>query len=161
FFSSRRRHTRFSRDWSSDVCSSDLGARQAHRADVRRGALVALSPRADRRRAAGARVSGVAHSRKPAPGTAPLYRAGAPAPGAVELSPRGGAAAERQGAPARTAAVNEQGRPKAALPVIARWRPTGVCAGDPGSPGGSTGALRRAARAWPRFPPARPAWGGG
>src|SRR5690606_15308456 len=25
-FSSRRRHTRFSRDWSSDVCSSDLGA---------------------------------------------------------------------------------------------------------------------------------------
>src|SRR5436309_11259542 len=23
FFSSRRRHTRFSRDWSSDVCSSD------------------------------------------------------------------------------------------------------------------------------------------
>src|SRR5690606_39798463 len=25
FFSSGRRHTRFSRDWSSDVCSSDLG----------------------------------------------------------------------------------------------------------------------------------------
>src|SRR5690606_39937819 len=24
FFSSRRRHTRFSRNWSSDVCSSDL-----------------------------------------------------------------------------------------------------------------------------------------
>src|SRR5690606_41017010 len=24
YFSSRRRHTRFSRDWSSDVCSSDL-----------------------------------------------------------------------------------------------------------------------------------------
>src|SRR5690606_40046051 len=24
FVSSRRRHTRFSRDWSSDVCSSDL-----------------------------------------------------------------------------------------------------------------------------------------
>src|SRR5690606_40324444 len=24
---SRRRHTRFSRDWSSDVCSSDLGRR--------------------------------------------------------------------------------------------------------------------------------------
>src|SRR5690606_40524565 len=31
-FSSRRRHTSFSRDWSSDVCSSDLG-----------GASVALS----------------------------------------------------------------------------------------------------------------------
>src|SRR5690606_39818008 len=27
FFSSRRRHTRFSRDWSSDVCSSDLGGK--------------------------------------------------------------------------------------------------------------------------------------
>src|SRR6266536_4921771 len=27
FFSSRRRHTRSTRDWSSDVCSSDLGTR--------------------------------------------------------------------------------------------------------------------------------------
>src|SRR2546422_6871206 len=27
FFSSRRRHTRCSRDWSSDVCSSDLANR--------------------------------------------------------------------------------------------------------------------------------------
>src|SRR2546427_9029157 len=26
FFSSRRRHTRFDSDWSSDVCSSDLAA---------------------------------------------------------------------------------------------------------------------------------------
>src|SRR2546422_11139130 len=29
FFSSRRRHTRCSRDWSSDVCSSDL-CREGH-----------------------------------------------------------------------------------------------------------------------------------
>src|SRR6266511_979048 len=29
FFSRRCRHTRFSRDWSSDVCSSDLNARAA------------------------------------------------------------------------------------------------------------------------------------
>src|SRR2546430_13703499 len=29
FFSSRRRHTRFDCDWSSDVCSSDLGERCA------------------------------------------------------------------------------------------------------------------------------------
>src|SRR5690606_39291327 len=29
FFSSRRRHTRFSRDWSSDVCSSDLKLNEA------------------------------------------------------------------------------------------------------------------------------------
>src|SRR5690348_18263387 len=27
FFSSRRRHTRWTGDWSSDVCSSDLGQR--------------------------------------------------------------------------------------------------------------------------------------
>src|SRR3712207_9544887 len=29
FFSSRRRHTRYWRDWSSDVCSSDLAAARA------------------------------------------------------------------------------------------------------------------------------------
>src|SRR5688500_5756406 len=31
FFSSRRRHTRLQGDWSSDVCSSDLGLVAAHR----------------------------------------------------------------------------------------------------------------------------------
>src|SRR2546422_7823181 len=31
FFSSRRRHTRCSRDWSSDVCSSDLMIRRLMR----------------------------------------------------------------------------------------------------------------------------------
>src|SRR5690606_40376824 len=31
FISSRRRHTRSSRDWSSDVCSSDLGRRRRNR----------------------------------------------------------------------------------------------------------------------------------
>src|SRR5256885_3953871 len=31
FFSSRRRHTRLQGDWSSDVCSSDLGAQPANR----------------------------------------------------------------------------------------------------------------------------------
>src|SRR6266699_140455 len=35
FFSSRRRHTRGGRDWSSDVCSSDLEpARQPHHFNV-------------------------------------------------------------------------------------------------------------------------------
>src|SRR2546422_5760925 len=54
FFSSRRRHTRCSRDWSSDVCSSDLmstgngetldslahliGVRDEHRATFKRAA---------------------------------------------------------------------------------------------------------------------------
>src|SRR6266571_5776736 len=32
FFSSRRRHTRLTCDWSSDVCSSDLAHRAAGRA---------------------------------------------------------------------------------------------------------------------------------
>src|SRR2546422_11696486 len=58
FFSSRRRHTRCSRDWSSDVCSSDLcGA--APRAVPRQsecgpervaGALLERPPRRDRER---------------------------------------------------------------------------------------------------------------
>src|SRR5437763_10935817 len=33
FFSSRRRHTRYIGDWSSDVCSSDLGTQLAVVAD--------------------------------------------------------------------------------------------------------------------------------
>src|SRR5690554_8157736 len=33
FFSSRRRHTRCGRDWSSDVCSSDLKADRGHEVD--------------------------------------------------------------------------------------------------------------------------------
>src|SRR5207247_7167684 len=36
FFSRRRRHTRSTRDWSSDVCSSDLGdLGHLHRGDAR------------------------------------------------------------------------------------------------------------------------------
>src|SRR5207253_5787182 len=46
FFSSRRRHTRWPRDWSSDVCSSDLGchawARLAPRHGERRLGELAL-----------------------------------------------------------------------------------------------------------------------
>src|SRR6266496_5744059 len=38
FFSSRRRHTRFLRDWSSDVCSSDLLSLPIHR-NASEGAL--------------------------------------------------------------------------------------------------------------------------
>src|SRR5688572_31698019 len=60
FFSSRRRHTRFDCDWSSDVCSSDLAAvavrmsarsRSARRGRERGRAAVA----ADRARRPGAR----------------------------------------------------------------------------------------------------------
>src|SRR6266481_7219934 len=39
FFSSRRRHTRWNCDWSSDVCSSDLDPVAHHLID---GALVAV-----------------------------------------------------------------------------------------------------------------------
>src|SRR5690606_41163091 len=35
-FSSRRRHTRFSRDWSSDVCSSDLAPQKPAKTPVGR-----------------------------------------------------------------------------------------------------------------------------
>src|SRR2546429_4332165 len=37
FFSSRRRHTRCSRDWSSDVCSSDLIYRAAEARSLQSG----------------------------------------------------------------------------------------------------------------------------
>src|SRR5690606_39614777 len=37
--SSRRRHTRFSRDWSSDVCSSDLAALDAGKKALQAGPL--------------------------------------------------------------------------------------------------------------------------
>src|SRR5690606_33813941 len=40
FFSSRRRHTRFSRDWSSDVCSSDYFGTDMLPGNVRRGTTV-------------------------------------------------------------------------------------------------------------------------
>src|SRR5699024_11905975 len=35
FFSSRRRHTRSKRDWSSDVCSSDLVTRTVNRGPIK------------------------------------------------------------------------------------------------------------------------------
>src|SRR5437660_8577098 len=44
FFSSRRRHTRWPRDWSSDVCSSDLRRRRG-----RRGMLTRPSQQRDAR----------------------------------------------------------------------------------------------------------------
>src|SRR3712207_8537892 len=44
FFSSRRRHTRYWRDWSSDVCSSDLPLVAARGVARRFGARTALRP---------------------------------------------------------------------------------------------------------------------
>src|SRR2546430_13248140 len=42
FFSSRRRHTRFDCDWSSDVCSSDLAGPPPVRAPIRPAAAALL-----------------------------------------------------------------------------------------------------------------------
>src|SRR5690606_40312393 len=53
FFSSRRRHTRFSRDWSSDVCSSDLGgggAETERQADSAPAAVRSATPVRKRKR---------------------------------------------------------------------------------------------------------------
>src|SRR2546429_2495390 len=48
FFSSRRRHTRCSRDWSSDVCSSDLssttGKRETAIREAARFILLRIAP---------------------------------------------------------------------------------------------------------------------
>src|SRR2546430_14693721 len=45
FFSSRRRHTRFDCDWSSDVCSSDLYRVQEDLIWLAKAALVLGNPR--------------------------------------------------------------------------------------------------------------------
>src|SRR5699024_11346209 len=50
FFSSRRRHTRSKRDWSSDVCSSDLTGGEALGVDV--GELLELERSLHRHRIA-------------------------------------------------------------------------------------------------------------
>src|SRR6266853_5890598 len=42
FFSSRRRHTRFDCDWSSDVCSSDLGEPARRRVSAQPWLLLAF-----------------------------------------------------------------------------------------------------------------------
>src|SRR5688572_32058054 len=49
FFSSRRRHTRFDCDWSSDVCSSDLdfGRQHASPRDLLNRWIVPLESRID------------------------------------------------------------------------------------------------------------------
>src|SRR5690606_39538255 len=43
-FSSSRRHTRFSRDWSSDVCSSDLDMIASRRTFLTAAAAMAVTP---------------------------------------------------------------------------------------------------------------------
>src|SRR5207249_5826160 len=58
FFSSRRRHTRSKRDWSSDVCSSDLGNTTCLRDVVRRQVVFPGLPRVRRHAGGGLGISG-------------------------------------------------------------------------------------------------------
>src|SRR5690625_7929751 len=60
FFSSRRRHTRWPRDWSSDVCSSDLLLAEALRADPVQGATATVEQLAVRDGAGGVVGHGLA-----------------------------------------------------------------------------------------------------
>src|SRR6266403_2739656 len=59
FFSSRRRHTRSLRDWSSDVCSSDLHGRGEARTALARQRIV-LERRQHGRRGDGLEIRGSA-----------------------------------------------------------------------------------------------------
>src|SRR3989475_4652018 len=76
FFSSRRRHTRFDCDWSSDVCSSDLrrGCARATGRRRRRGSCPRLPPPESRLEQRGIDVTATHHEHR---GGARLQRAGA------------------------------------------------------------------------------------
>src|SRR5215208_5849726 len=69
FVSSRRRHTRWPRDWSSDVCSSDLqgaqgrGRDRVRRGAPRRGGAAEADGREDRPARRGAEGQGSRHPR--------------------------------------------------------------------------------------------------
>src|SRR2546422_3379745 len=65
FFSSRRRHTRCSRDWSSDVCSSDLR--------VAPEVIAAALPGPGRDRLAAGAVLAVTTGQQPGLFTGPLF----------------------------------------------------------------------------------------
>src|SRR5207249_8574454 len=57
FFSSRRRHTRSKRDWSSDVCSSDLAAFAAGPVQAQRGSVTGqVTDKSNREAVTGASV---------------------------------------------------------------------------------------------------------
>src|SRR2546422_5503419 len=69
FFSSRRRHTRCSRDWSSDVCSSDLSRFSAKKAyttgrSLARGSRAHSQPKAGTRASIAAKVPVNSQDRK-------------------------------------------------------------------------------------------------
>src|SRR5690606_40507309 len=75
-FSSRRRHTRFSRDWSSDVCSSDLRSSRVVVLVSGGGSNLAALLAAHDDPAYGARVVGVVSDRPDAGGLRVAQEAG-------------------------------------------------------------------------------------
>src|SRR5690606_30177314 len=133
--SSRRRHTRFSRDWSSDVCSSDLGHRFGGPTGAHRGGGGAAG------RALPRHAGGRAGARRG--GGLPGYRAEEQR--AVSCLRRGGRGraphAERAGADPsaqRTHTADEGARLRGGVPLRARLRRGDRRAAAPaGQPGGS------------------------
>src|SRR5699024_11768097 len=94
FFSSRRRHTRSKRDWSSDVCSSDLtgssqrGAWRAVAGSLPEGELAelarAVAAGADPRRAGPSRLAGTELISTLAAALTICERTGAPTAGVLQ-----------------------------------------------------------------------------
>src|SRR2546430_12151560 len=111
FFSSRRRHTRFDCDWSSDVCSSDLRAESG-------------------RPGAGARKSGKAGAdlRLPVP------------VGTVVVDEETGAVVADLEAPGAEAVVARGGARGGGDSPLPRPPPPGPPGGAPGAPGAERGA---------------------
>src|SRR6266513_1448417 len=126
FFASRRRHTRSKRDWSSDVCSSDLGpalrqrgVRRVPRAAAapgreERGPPRALAPRGARRVRRAARLRAPRHRARAGrvrPDGRDLQRGAARLPArALRGRPEGARAARRQGRVAARARAGARDR---------------------------------------------------
>src|SRR3712207_4554438 len=126
FFSSRRRHTRYWRDWSSDVCSSDLAVPVRHRVlldpAALLGAVAAHEGRVRARRRADA--AGRARRVRDAPPDRPLQRAALRRDPAAVLGrrlrrhlPRGLARAQRAVHRRRRASPAPRRPPQRAAPV--------------------------------------------
>src|SRR5690606_17080508 len=171
FFSSRRRHTRFSRDWSSDVCSSDLsGASWPLRPREKEPA----SRRVPKAPVTGAPVPKAGSGPRPGPSEGPAERPAAPpAPraGSDQQPGQAGVRAEPPAPePAGPAPTGESGHRPAPGPT---WEPgpiapeaaataVAVPAGAAGSPAAGTAGQGPAAAEpgnpaapeppWCRFP---------
>src|SRR5579884_4352072 len=116
FFSSRRRHTRWPRDWSSDVCSSDLCALGAASGSWQGGRGLCL-------RAGSMREGGIARLKCPACG-ADYWRSRRPnmdvqVVGAAEAAPQ-------QASPAAAAQGEPTPAPHGVLPDAPHVENTGV-----------------------------------